>query len=130
MSFTLPLFCPGTYTAPLPRYTGSLHIPASLMALLLLFLFCGSLLRRFDPVSAVAAPGIRSLLIFNLLVVFVFAAVSRSLLYLLLPGLRLYGRKQFYRDFDALLPVYKTGIYLCCYFLLLLVFTGYLLAIM
>lgn len=99
------------------------------MAFLLIFLFCGPLLRLIDPVAAVVDVGALSLLLLSLLAGLCFVAVSHWLLGLLWPVFRAFGRHHFVPVFKSLLPWQKIVIFLGCYFLLLFAFVACLLAL-
>lgn len=106
-------------TGPAQKDFGPVRGTISLFSTILLFLYCGPLLRLLDPTAAAVDIGALSLLLLGLLAGISFVAVSRWLLGLLWPVFRDFRNHHFEPIFKSLLPWQKIIIYLSCFFLLL-----------
>lgn len=104
-------------------------LPLGFWMAVVLFLFCGPLLRLVDPVAAVVDLGVLSLLLLGLLAGVGFIAASSWLLGLLWPVFRDFRNHHFEPIFKSLIPWQKIVIYLGCFFLLLYAFVACLAAV-
>lgn len=107
-----------------------LKMVLSCLVALLLFLYCGAVLRYMDPAAAPLDTGVLSLPLLAILILLVFIAISLWLLGLIWPVFRKFPLTHFENQFKSLDPCQKICCYLAAFFLLLYAFIGCLHAIM
>ncbi len=111
------------YTRPPLRWPAfTYRLALSCAFIFILFLYCGPLLRRADPVAAVVDPGVLSLLVLATLSLLLFISISLWLLGLIWPVFRDYRRYHFSSNFKSLTPWQKIAFFMVAFFLLLFAF--------
>jgi hypothetical protein len=108
MITTTPLYFPRSRNLRLPAISPKIRLGLYLSGLMLLFLYCGPLLRSIDPEDPVADPGILSLIVLALGTSALFIVLSLWLLRLLWPECHKY---RIY-DFETGLSFSESSIYI------------------